>query len=298
MDKNNGYTQNVSQFIIDTVIYENSNGRAITQNKLKEKLKIFYDIAPQYFGRSKTTDGPASWDSVYGSYRSSLSAVFNDSNGSGVFKGKILLIQEPGTGKDTSKRYLFDIANYSLFKNFISIKPSDIYRDVDEENIITKHSEVQYQLCSIAQKLGYYVYLDPKDVNKVSSQFEEPEKFNEILVKKFKGYDNINKYIDCIFLEKIDDKFVPIISFEVEDSTGVTDGIRRLKRVPGIKIVCSNKDKYKKKFEENEDTKGKEWNFKYYNEIKREFDYLHSDSVNTNEDRIKENFLFFMKYRS
>jgi hypothetical protein len=73
--------------------------------------------------------------------------------------------------------------------------------------------------------------------------------FSNELVDDFIGYNSVTKEIDVIFLKETKDGFLPVKSFEVENSTGVVSGLTRIKALGVDGCIVSTQRSYKNIFD-------------------------------------------------
>jgi type II restriction enzyme len=99
---------------------------------------------------------------------------------------------------------------------------------VQNENIISLHSEMQFHLLKIGQSLGYDAFVASNDRSRSyegkSFSFMSPDKFPAIDCDKDTA--NTIKLIDVLWFEKGTNNV--ICAFEVEKSTSIYSGILRL----------------------------------------------------------------------
>ena len=245
-------TSTIPQFCIQYVKYQNSLGNKVTRSDLKTALKQQHDAAPWLFGSSKNGNEPASWDSsVHPTFRSMYSRMKNGTGGQQGMETMLKVIEVDGVD------YVFDLDDTYLkaevgkaFKKYFEgedVKPTDI------------HTTLQYKICSVGVSAGYKVFIPNKNRNiKIENGLTIQSSFGQHLVDDFIGKTNITREIDVIFLQETENGYLPIRTFEVENSTGVVSGISRIKALECHGVIVSPHQQYKDKFDKYMDESFKE----------------------------------------
>jgi type II restriction enzyme len=169
------------------------------------------------------------------------------------------VIEEADTNIVISEGLIQDVTYEALV---IPDSLEDAELDLD---IQRRHAEIQIALMEIGAQLGYCNWIAKNDrgIEYNKKKLAEYESVLPALsnVKQIAAYSNAIKaaqYIDCIWFQN--SRFIPAV-MEIEHSTGVNSGLRRMKDlyeiIPSIKtryvIVASDKDREKVKQKSNKE---------------------------------------------
>jgi hypothetical protein len=236
-------TSTIPQFCIQYVKYQNSLGNKVTRSDLKNSLKQQHETAPWLFGSSKNGNEPASWESsVHPTFRSMYSRMKNGTGGQSGMENILKVVEVDGVD------YIYDLEDTYLkadigraFKQYFEgeeVKPTDI------------HTTLQYKICAVGVAAGYKLFVPFKNRNcKIENGLTIQASFGAYMVDDFKGKTNITREIDVILLEETEGGFIPVRTYEVENSTGVVSGISRIKALNCHGVIVSPHQQYKDKFD-------------------------------------------------
>lgn len=234
-------TTTIPEFCIFWVKHQLSQGQLVTRTALKNALKNHFETCPWLYGFNKDGKRP-NWDSVDGTFRSMYAAMKNNSGGAKAMVGVLKVISYEGID------YIFDLEN-TYEKASIGMSLREVQNGGDIK-ILDPHTESQFRLCQIGAAAGYKLFVPFSNRNKkTSNDMTIAKVFDSELVDVFEGFSKITKEIDVIFLDKIDNKLVPVRAYEVENSTGMNSGIARMIALSCEGVIVDTQNQYKEKFD-------------------------------------------------
>jgi|688.fasta_scaffold00190_39 hypothetical protein len=236
-------TKTIPEFVLNYIKFQNSIGNIITRTDIKNALRQALNQMPWMFGTSNNGSDVASWESsIYPTFRSMYSRA---KNGSGGSKGleDIKIITKDGID------YVFHIDTFLM--SSIGFNLGEIYGGGQEKISKDPHTTLQFMLCSIGRKAGYKLFVPNNNRTsfKADNGLTIGGEFSNDLVDDFIGYNDITRQIDVIFLEKTENGYLPIRSFEVENSTSVVTGLTRIKSLGVNGCIISTQKSYKNIFD-------------------------------------------------
>lgn len=236
-------TSTIPQFCYQYVKHQNSLGNRVTRADLKNALQQQYQTAPWMFGTSKNGNEQASWEtSVHPTFRSMYSRMKNGTGGQSGLEGILKVVNVDGVD------YIFDTDD-TFLKAVLGLTFKQQIEGINKEPVDI-HTLLQFKITSVAVSAGYNVFIPYKNRNsKIENGMTINNVFGEHLVDDFLGMTNITREIDVIVLEKTENGYLPIRSYEVENSTGVVSGISRMKALDCHGVIVSPHSSYKDKFE-------------------------------------------------
>lgn len=152
------------------------------------------------------------------------------------------------TWRDTIRRV---VRQYKIFEP-VPPERSGIYKVVEEEipetgpqtfteEPETNHGIAQGMLVILGKIYGYETYVPPRDQTIRSFQGSQLRDFVTVsdCSNIFSGSRNLSKIreIDALWFDEDDDGLFPTYAFEVEETTGVRNGLDRLLKIPRRYLV-------------------------------------------------------------
>jgi hypothetical protein len=236
-------TSTIPMFCIQYVKHQNSLGSKVTRSDLKDALKQQHKTAPWLFGSSKNGNEPSSWESsVHPTFRSMYSRMKNGTGGQTGMETELRVVEVDGVD------YIFDMEDTYLRADIGRVFKQHF--DGEDVKPIDIHTTLQYKICAVGVAAGYKLFVPFKNRNsKIENGLTIQSSFGGYIVDSFKGMTNITREIDVILLEETEEGFIPVRSYEVENSTGVVSGISRMKALDCHGVIVSPHQQYKDKFD-------------------------------------------------
>jgi hypothetical protein len=152
------------------------------------------------------------------------------------------------TWRDTIRRV---VRQYKIFEP-VPPERSGVYRLIEEEipetgpqdftkEPETNHGLAQGLLVILGKIYGYETYVPPRD--QTIRRFQDKPLRDFVTVNDcnsiFSGSRNLSKIreIDALWFDEDDDGLFPVYAFEVEETTGVRNGLDRLVKIPRRYLV-------------------------------------------------------------